>query len=134
MQTDKEQSILQLSDFGRYVQEVLPKYVQQVQVAGKKELEVLIHLEGIIPMLTFLRDHHNGQFRQLVDITAVDVQRNVYRFEVRWWTPGSLCMIGTCKEAMCLVSHTNPSFLHYCYCTIVVMWKGVRLEATSLWL
>ena len=94
MQTDKEHRLVQLSDFGRYVQEVLPKYVQQVQVTGHKELEVLIHPEGIIPVLTFLRDHHNGQFRQLMDITAVDIPRNVYRFEVRWWPPGSLCMIG----------------------------------------
>ena len=83
MQADKEQSIAQLSDFGRYIQEVLPRYVQQVQVTGQKELEVLIHSEGIIPVLTFLRDHHNAQFRQLMDITAVDVPRNVYRFEVR---------------------------------------------------
>jgi len=83
VQADKEQSIAQLSDFGRYIQEVLPRYVQQVQVTGQKELEVLIHSEGIIPVLTFLRDHHNAQFRQLMDITAVDVPRNVYRFEVR---------------------------------------------------
>lgn len=83
VQTDKEQRIVQLSDFGRYIQEVLPKYVQQVQVTGQKELEVLIHPEGIIPVLTFLRDHHNAQFRLLVDITAVDIPKNVYRFEVR---------------------------------------------------
>lgn len=90
VQADKEQSVAQLSDFGRYIQEVLPRYVQQVQVTGQKELEVLIHPEGIIPVLTFLRDHHNAQFRQLLDITAVDVPRNVYRFEVRWWRPWSL--------------------------------------------
>ena len=93
VQADKEQSVAQLSDFGRYIQEVLPRYVQQVQVTGQKELEVLIHPEGIIPVLTFLRDHHNAQFRQLMDITAVDVPRNVYRFEVRWWRLGSLLMM-----------------------------------------
>ena len=83
VQTDKEQSVTQLLDFGRYVQEVLPKYVQQVQVTGNKELEILIHPEGIIPVLTFLRDNHNSQFRLLMDITAVDIPKNVYRFEVR---------------------------------------------------
>ena len=88
VQTDKGQDLVQLSDFGRYVQEVLPKYVQQVQVTGQKELEVLIDPEGLIPVLTFLRDHHNGQFRQLVDITAVDIPKNMYRFEVRRWRPG----------------------------------------------
>lgn len=85
VQSDKEQSVAQLSDFGRYVQEVLPKYVQQVQVTGKRELEILIHPEGIIPVLTFLRDHHNAQFRLLMDVTAVDIPKNVYRFEVRRW-------------------------------------------------
>ena len=46
------------------------------------ELEVLIHPEGVIPVLTFLRDHQNAQFRQLVDITALDIPKKVYRFEV----------------------------------------------------
>ncbi len=47
------------------------------------ELELLIHPEGVIPVLTFLRDHQNAQFRQLIDLTAVDVPKRVYRFEVR---------------------------------------------------
>ena len=46
------------------------------------ELEVLIHPDGIIPVLTFLRDHQNAQYTQLVDITAVDMPKRVYRFEV----------------------------------------------------
>ncbi len=44
---------------------------------------MLIHPEGVIPVLTFLRDHQNAQFRQLVDITALDIPKKVYRFEVR---------------------------------------------------
>ena len=72
----------QLADFGRYVQEMLPKYVQQVQVTANNELEVLIHPDGIVPVLTFLRDHHNAQYRQLVDLTALDVPKKLYRFEV----------------------------------------------------
>jgi hypothetical protein len=48
----------------------------------RNELEVLIHPEGVTPVLTFLRDHQNAQFRQLVDIAAVDVPKRVYRFEV----------------------------------------------------
>ena len=46
------------------------------------ELELLIHPEGIIPVLTFLRDHQNAQYRSFVDITALDVPKRVYRFEV----------------------------------------------------
>merc|ERR1712121_374756 len=46
-----------LLDFGRYVGECLPKYVQKVQVTHADELEVMIHPDGILPVLTFLKDH-----------------------------------------------------------------------------
>ena len=32
--------------------------------------------------MTFLRDHTNAQFRQLQDVTIVDVPKRVYIFEV----------------------------------------------------
>ncbi|XP_065913821.1 NADH dehydrogenase [ubiquinone] iron-sulfur protein 3, mitochondrial-like isoform X2 [Dysidea avara] len=72
----------ELFKFGTYLQEVLPKFIQQVQVTGTEQLELLIHPEGILPVLTFLRDHTNAQFRQLMDITAIDVPKRHYRFEV----------------------------------------------------
>lgn len=71
-----------LMEFGRYVQEMLPKYVQQTQITYSNELEVLIHSDGVIPVLTFLRDHQNALYTQLADITAVDVPKRVYRFEL----------------------------------------------------
>uniref|UniRef100_A0A2K6RYY8 NADH dehydrogenase [ubiquinone] iron-sulfur protein 3, mitochondrial n=1 Tax=Saimiri boliviensis boliviensis TaxID=39432 RepID=A0A2K6RYY8_SAIBB len=73
----------QLSAFGEYVAEILPKYVQQVQVALFNELEICIHPDGIIPVLTFLKDHTNAQFKSLADLTAVDVPTRQNRFEVR---------------------------------------------------
>ncbi|XP_010369430.1 NADH dehydrogenase [ubiquinone] iron-sulfur protein 3, mitochondrial isoform X1 [Rhinopithecus roxellana] len=72
----------QLSAFGEYVAEILPKYVQQVQVSCFNELEVCIHPDGVIPVLTFLRDHTNAQFKSLVDLTAVDVPTRQNRFEI----------------------------------------------------
>ncbi|NXF84658.1 NDUS3 protein, partial [Eubucco bourcierii] len=72
----------QLSAFGEYVAEILPKYIQQVQVTCFNEMELLIHPDGIIPVLTFLRDHTNAQFKSLADLTAVDVPSRQYRFEV----------------------------------------------------
>uniref|UniRef100_V9L7W4 NADH dehydrogenase [ubiquinone] iron-sulfur protein 3, mitochondrial n=1 Tax=Callorhinchus milii TaxID=7868 RepID=V9L7W4_CALMI len=72
----------QLSAFGEYVAEILPKYVQQVQVTCFNELEVMIHPEGIIPVLTFLRDHTNAQFQSLIDLTAVDIPARQNRFEL----------------------------------------------------
>lgn len=78
--TDEKKAML--LSFGQYIQEVLPKYVQQAQVTHGNELELLIHPDGITPVLTFLRDHTNGQFRQLQDVTVIDVPRRVFRFEV----------------------------------------------------
>ncbi|XP_003706071.1 NADH:ubiquinone oxidoreductase core subunit S3 [Megachile rotundata] len=72
----------QLKDFGRYVAECLPKYVQKVQIAAGDELEILVCPDGIIPTLSFLKNHHNAQFVNLSDITAVDVPSRTYRFEL----------------------------------------------------
>lgn len=71
-----------LHDFGEYVGNCLPKYVQKVQLTYNNELEVLIHPEGIIPIMTFLKDHHNAQYLNIVDIAGVDVPNRPYRFEI----------------------------------------------------
>lgn len=47
-----------------------------------KELELLIAPEGVIPVLTFLRDHTNAQYQSLADLTAVDKPEKPCRFEV----------------------------------------------------
>ncbi|XP_033626319.1 NADH dehydrogenase [ubiquinone] iron-sulfur protein 3, mitochondrial-like [Asterias rubens] len=71
-----------LEEYGQYVADCLPKYVQEVQVSHMNELEVLIHPDGIIPVMTFLKDHHNAQFKSLVDMTAIDVPTRTHRFEL----------------------------------------------------
>ncbi|WP_411978870.1 NADH-quinone oxidoreductase subunit C [Vibrio sp. 780] len=71
-----------LSAFGEYVAEILPKYVQQVQVTCVDELEICIHPDGVIPTITFLKDHTNAQFKSLADLTAVDVPTRQNRFEI----------------------------------------------------
>lgn len=72
----------QLIDFGKYVAECMPKYVQKVQITAGNELEVLTPPEGVIPVLTFLKDHHSAQFANLVDIAGMDVPNRPYRFEI----------------------------------------------------
>lgn len=72
----------QLTDYGMFVAECLPKYVQKVQICHGDELEIMISPEGIIPVLTFLKDNHLAQFESLVDIAGVDVPTREYRFEV----------------------------------------------------
>lgn len=71
-----------LTDFGKYVAEILPKFVQKVQLTAGDELEILISPEGVLPTLQFLKDHHTAQFTSLADIAGMDVPGRKYRFEV----------------------------------------------------
>lgn len=71
-----------LKEFGVYAAECLPKFVQKVQITAGDELELLVVPEGILCVLQFLKDHHNSQFSNLSDITAIDVPSRQYRFEV----------------------------------------------------
>lgn len=71
-----------LMDFGNYVGECLPKFVQKVVVSTGDELEVLVHPDGVLPVLTFLRDHTNAQFTNFIDVCGVDVPTREFRFEV----------------------------------------------------
>lgn len=71
-----------LTDFGKYVAECLPKYVQKVQLTVGNELEILIAPEGVLPVLQFLKDHHQAQFENLVDIAGMDVPSRPNRFEI----------------------------------------------------
>merc|ERR1712133_255481 len=70
-----------LTEFGQYVAECLPKYVQKVQLTAGDELEILVAPSGIVPVMTFLKNHHNCQFGSLVDIAGVDIPTREYRFE-----------------------------------------------------
>ncbi|CAG9795436.1 unnamed protein product [Diatraea saccharalis] len=71
-----------LVDFGKYIAECMPKYVQKVQLTAGNELEILIPTEGVIPVLQFLKDHHSAQFANLVDIAGMDVPSRPNRFEI----------------------------------------------------
>lgn len=59
----------------------MPKFVQQFSVL-KDELTLYICPSGVVPVLTFLRDHSNCQFKSVVDLTAVDFPEKDKRFEV----------------------------------------------------
>uniref|UniRef100_A0A8D9ELA6 NADH dehydrogenase [ubiquinone] iron-sulfur protein 3, mitochondrial n=2 Tax=Cacopsylla melanoneura TaxID=428564 RepID=A0A8D9ELA6_9HEMI len=71
-----------LVDFGKYCGEVLPKYIEKVQITSGDELELLIIPEGVLPVLQFLKDHHTAQFVNLIDIAGMDVPSRPNRFEV----------------------------------------------------
>jgi len=68
--------------FGSYVAACLPKYVQKVEVSHYNELEIMIHPDGVIPVLQFLKSHTNAQFTNIVDIAGVDKPTLQNRFEI----------------------------------------------------
>ena len=70
-----------LTEFGQYVAECMPKYVQKVQLTAGDELEILIAPSGLVPVMSFLKNHHNAQFGSLVDIAGVDVPTREFRSE-----------------------------------------------------
>ncbi|KAA1468558.1 NADH dehydrogenase [Dentipellis sp. KUC8613] len=71
----------QLHNYGSYLIQCLPKYVQQFSVL-KDELTLYIAPSGVVPVLTFLRDHSQCQFKSVMDISGVDFPDREKRFEV----------------------------------------------------
>lgn len=59
----------------------LPKFVQQFSVL-KDELTLYIAPSGVVPVLTFLRDHGQCQFKSCQDISGADYPEREKRFEV----------------------------------------------------
>ena len=70
-----------LHTYGSYLTQCLPKFIQQFSVL-KDELILHVAPPAIVPVLTFLRDHSQCQFKSVVDITAVDFPEREKRFEV----------------------------------------------------
>ncbi|KAI8995361.1 NADH dehydrogenase [Trametes punicea] len=70
-----------LHSYGSYLIQCLPKYIQQFSVL-KDELTLYICPSGVIPVLTFLRDHSQCQFKSVMDISGVDFPERDKRFEV----------------------------------------------------
>jgi NADH-quinone oxidoreductase subunit C len=70
-----------VSDLGDYIAQMLPDDVVSFHVAYG-ELTVWVNRDAILRVLTFLRDDQNAHFKQLMDVTAVDVPEREERFEV----------------------------------------------------
>jgi NADH-quinone oxidoreductase subunit C len=78
---------LALRDLGEYVQAALPQFVQwpgekECDRLHRGELVLIARREGIVRVLTFLRDDPNCQFKQLMDVCGVDWPGEAERFEV----------------------------------------------------
>jgi len=70
-----------LHTYGSYLLQTLPKFIQQFSVA-KDELTLYIPPSGVVPVLTFLRDHSHCQFKSCMDISGADWLERDKRFEV----------------------------------------------------
>ncbi|KAF9535527.1 hypothetical protein CPB83DRAFT_841919 [Crepidotus variabilis] len=73
----------QLHTYGSYLMQSLPKFIQQFSVI-KDELTLYIPPSAVVPVLTFLRDHAQCQFKQVMDISGVDFPEREKRFEVAY--------------------------------------------------
>ncbi len=73
-----------MNKLGDYLINCLPKFIDNVTISRGKELFLnLKNHEGILPTMKFLRDHSKCQFKQLVELTAVDYSnRPNSRFEM----------------------------------------------------
>ncbi|KAH8835405.1 NADH-ubiquinone oxidoreductase kDa subunit [Flagelloscypha sp. PMI_526] len=70
-----------LHTYGAYLIQVLPKFIQQFSVV-RDELTLYVPPSGVVPVLTFLRDHSQCQFKSVMDISGVDFPDRSNRFEV----------------------------------------------------
>ncbi|KAI8814730.1 NADH-ubiquinone oxidoreductase kDa subunit [Cladochytrium replicatum] len=70
-----------VQEFGKFVASIMPKYIQQFSVY-KDELTLYVAPSAVHPVLTFLRDHHACQFKQMMDVCGADYPTRSNRFEV----------------------------------------------------
>ncbi|KAJ7630623.1 NADH or F420H2 dehydrogenase [Roridomyces roridus] len=75
------QTTSELHTYGSYLTQSLPKFIQQFSVI-KDELTLYTAPSTIAPLMTFLRDHSQCQFKFLMQVTAVDFPEREKRFEV----------------------------------------------------
>lgn len=72
----------QLEAMATHVATMLPKFVQIAQVSANDEVEILIAPSAVTPVMTFLRDNTECQFKSLIDVCGVDYPTRENRFEV----------------------------------------------------
>jgi NADH-quinone oxidoreductase subunit C len=70
-----------LRDLGDYLEAAIGGDLLAVEIAYD-QLNLVIRRDVVVKALTLLRDDHNCQFKQLVDLTAVDHPDQAERFEV----------------------------------------------------
>lgn len=70
-----------LQEYGAWIMASLPKFIQQTSVY-KDELTLYVDPQAIVPVMSFLRDHSNTQYKSVMDICGADYPTRAKRFEV----------------------------------------------------
>src|SRR3546814_4240365 len=70
-----------LRDLGEYLEATIGGDVLAVEIAHD-QLNLIVARSAVAKVLTLLRDDQNCQFKQLVELTAVDRPDQAERFEV----------------------------------------------------
>ena len=61
-----------LIKYGEYLTSCLPNLIENVSITRKKELNLQVPISGLLATLEFLKDHSRCQYKQLMEMTAVD--------------------------------------------------------------
>ncbi|KAL1661938.1 hypothetical protein GGF50DRAFT_104708 [Schizophyllum commune] len=69
-----------LHTYGAYLMQCMPKFIQQFSVL-RDELTIYTAPSGLIPVLTFLRDHGQCRFKSCMDVSGADYPEREKRFE-----------------------------------------------------
>lgn len=98
-----------LIKFGEYLTSCLPKFIEKVTISRGDELNIHVPISALLPTLQFLRDHSRCQYKQLMEMTAVDWKNPLkQRFELVY------CLLSLRHNSRLVLhtfaeSSTNPS-------------------------
>ena len=104
----------ELIKYGEYLASCLPKYIDKVAISRGNELNVHVPISGLLPTLEFLRDHSQCQYKQLMEMTAVDWINSTINVDKKGRFELIYCLLSI-KHNSRLVLHTfaesstNPS-------------------------
>ena len=70
-----------LYNFLKSIHLMVPKFIKK-SVILKEDVIIYTSPDYLVPLMTFLKNHTNSQFKMLVDVTAVDFPERSERFEV----------------------------------------------------
>lgn len=68
----KDPETRNLIKYGDYLTSCLPNLIETVSITRKKELNLQVPISGLLATLEFLKDHSRCQYKQLMEMTAVD--------------------------------------------------------------